>query len=513
MRVVLPEDMRAIDAYMIGQKKIGGFVLMENAAFGISACVMHRFDKRTKIYAVCGAGNNGGDGFAAARQLMANGYTVRTLLIGSAESLKGDALANAAFFIHEGLLFEAGDAANLAGSMQEITTGDVIIDALFGTGLSRPLEGLYLHAVERINASGAFVVAADIPSGIDSKTGQVLGAAVRADSTVTFQYAKPGHLIYPGREHTGELRVVKIGCDTGCPALSRDNWQAYPSDTDEISLPARSRNTHKGDYGHLGILAGGRGYTGAGYLCVSAALKSGAGLVTAGIPQSLAGVYQQKLNEAITFPIADEEGRFYEGSIGVAKEFLKGKNALAAGPGMTQNDDMLPLINMLVCEIEIPRVFDADALNLVAKDVGMLKNSRGDILLTPHPKEFSRLSGLFVQQILQNPAEAALDFAKAYGVTVLLKGATTIVAAPDGRVSFLLAGSAGMAKGGSGDVLTGVIASLLAQGLPVFDAAVAGAHICGLAGEAAAAACGEYAMTAMDTIQYLPEALKKITKQ
>jgi len=510
-KVLLPEDMRKLDAYMTEEKNISGIMLMENAAFGISSLIMRRFDAHTKIFAVCGTGNNGGDGFAAARQLKANGYTVKTILLGKAADLKGDALENAKFFLGERLLAEAADEETLNWHLRELHAGDVVIDALFGTGLSRNVTGLNAMAIRFLNESGAHIIAADIPSGIHSGTGQILGTAVKADDTVAFQYAKPGHFIYPGREYGGRLHVVKIGWDEGFKGFDAYEYNAYPSGTNAIRLPKRKANTHKGSYGSLAILSGGKGYTGAGTLCITAALKAGAGLVTAGIPQSLQDVYQKKFNEAVTFPIRDVDGRFSRDSIGDTEALMAGKDALAAGPGLTNHDDMLPFIRRLVLEYDVKKVLDADALNLIAKEPQMLKSAKGRIVLTPHPREFSRLSGERVADILANPIELTSAFSKEYGVTVLLKGATTVVATGN-RVSFVLAGSPGMAKGGSGDVLTGVIGSVLAQGLEPHDAAVTGAHICGLAGEKAAEAEGEYAMTAMDTIRHLKDAIKAVTE-
>jgi hydroxyethylthiazole kinase-like uncharacterized protein yjeF len=512
LKVLLPEDMRRLDAYMIGKKEISGVVLMENAAFGISALIRQRFHADTRIFAVCGTGNNGGDGFAATRQLKANGYTVKAVLLGKASDLKGDALENAKYLIGEKLLQEAADEETLKWCIKDISAGDVVIDALFGTGLARDVTGLNALAVRMLNESGAYIVAADIPSGIHSETGQILGTAVKADDTVTFQYAKPGHFIYPGREYCGRLHVAKIGCDDGFPGFGAYDFAAYPPDTKAIRLQRRRANTHKGSYGSLAVLAGGKGYTGAGILCVTAALKSGAGLVTAGIPASIAEVYQKKLVEAITFPVKDLEGRFYAESIADADRLMAGKDALAAGPGLTNNDDMIPFVRHIVCGYDVKKVLDADALNLISKEPEMLKEAKGRIVLTPHPREFSRLTGKSVPEILEDPVKAASGFAKEYGVTLLLKGATTVVATED-RVSFVLAGSPGMAKGGSGDVLTGMIGGLLAQGLEPHEAAVTGAHICGLAGEKAAEAEGEYAMTATDTIKHLKDAIKAVTER
>jgi len=374
------------------------------------------------------------------------------------------------------------------------------------------VAGIYAGMIAWVNEQNALVVSVDIPSGINGATGAVLGTAVTADATVTFQYPKPGHFIYPGRENTGELSVVKIGVDTDCPELKDLKLTAYPPDTQDIQLPRRKNNTHKGDYGRLAILAGSTGLTGAGVMAQAAALKTGAGLVTVGVPECLMDIYQKKLTEAMTYPLPCADGALSKNAADAVDAFLKRKNAVAAGPGLSTKPGVKEVIARLVTGFDIKKILDADALNVLSGDIDILKQKKGSIVLTPHPAEFSRLSGAPVKEILKNPVRHASAFAKQYGVVLVLKGATTVVAEPDGNTALILAGSPGMAKGGSGDVLTGVIGALLAQGLDGYEAAVTGCHINGLAGMAAAKEQGEYTMTPLNTIQKIGGVTESLVK-
>ena len=501
--VLRRQDMQALDRHMIETMKIPSLVLMENAAFGITSAIASRYNTNTRIVAVCGTGNNGGDGFAAARQLEAKGYVVEVMLVGKAEALRGDAAQNAALFSERIIEITAEEDAvrALAG-----LSGCVVIDALFGVGLSRDVTGLNAVVIETINASGAYVVACDIPSGIDADTGAVRGVAVRANETVTFQCAKPGHLLFPGRDYTGALTVKEIGVTGGFS-------QGLMSLADTITLPRRAAWTHKGSFGRLACVAGSQGFVGAGLLCVSAALRAGAGLVTAGIPASLQDIFAARLPESMTFALDDFSGSLSERCINGLERLMAGKMALAAGPGLSTSDGAAAAVRHLVTHYDFGKVFDADALNILAQDMNVLRCKKGDIVLTPHVKEFSRMCGLTVEQILSDPLTAAQRFAQEYGVTLLLKGATTIITNGT-RTVFVTAGSPGMARGGSGDVLTGVIGALMCGGqeggMTGFDAAVCGAYICGKAGEAAAMALGTLSMTAQDTINHIADVTKEM---
>lgn len=504
MRFVLRKnDMQALDKHMIEKCHIPSIVLMENAAFGMTSVISQRFDKATKIIAVCGAGNNGGDGFAAARQLEAKGYEVKVCLVGKADTLRGDAAANAAFFGPR--IVEIEDEQTAKTHISELS-GCVVIDAVFGVGLARDVIGLHAGVIKLINESGAYVVACDIASGIDADTGAVRGIAVRADETVTFQCAKPGHLLFPGRDHTDALTVKEIGVAHGFT-------QGLMGYADKVTLQRRNADTHKSSYGKLACIAGSQGFSGAGLMCVSAALRAGAGLVTAGVPACLQSVFSACMPESITFALDDFPGKLSESCIDGLNKLMDGKTALAAGPGLSTSEGAAAAVRYLVTHYDIRKVFDADALNIIAQDTGILAQKKGDIVLTPHAKEFSRLSGIPIEEIKQDPLTHAQAFAKRYGIILLLKGATTIVTDGD-RTMFVTAGTPGMARGGSGDVLTGVIGGLMCGGREggkeAFEAAVAGAYICGKAGEAAARDLGELSMTAMDTLSHIAEVTKEM---
>ena len=491
MRVIYPEEMRAVDHFMIETLQIPGELLMENAAFALTKAVMERLCGDGRVFAVCATGN----------------------IVGDREKFKGEALTNIRFFDRIGGVRYIKTQQQAQEMLNRVRMHDVIVDALFGTGLKRPVAGIHAQVVALINASQAQVVSADIPSGIDAKTGQVLGCAVRADQTVTFQYAKPGHFLYPGREHAGQLCVAPIGVlnAEGERNLSSRMF-AIPTQNTKKMLPRRKANTHKGTYGYLAVLAGAKGYTGAGLMCVEAALHTGAGVVCAGIPSGLEQLYALRMTQATMHLLQGEDGYFHAENAQEMEKFLSGKHALACGPGLRNDPELLPLIRKLVCCFDLPKVFDADALNLLARHPEWLKEHAGDMVLTPHPKEFSRLTGKPVAQILSDPIGSAAEFASEFGVTVLLKGATTVVASPAGEQYLVLAGTPGMAKGGSGDVLTGVIGAFLSQGIPTTQAAVTAAHLCGKAGMCAAKEQTEYSMTPLDTIRHLPEALAEITE-
>ncbi len=493
MKVVSKQTMKALDRHMIENMNIPSLILMENAALGISSIVAGKFGPNTKIAVICGVGNNGGDGFAAARQLTAKGYGVSVYLVGHLQDLKGDAKINADFFGSS--IIEVEETSQI-----QIDERSVVIDAIFGIGLAREVRGLYAEVIEAVNNSGAYVIACDIPSGIDSDTGKILGTAVKADETVTFACAKQGLLLFPGREHTGKLTLKEIGVfgdfDIGRAQVFCGGKK----------LGRREADSHKGCFGKLACVVGSSGMSGAGIMCAKGALRAGAGLTTIGIPASLQSIYSTAVPECLTAALEDEKGALSYKCVPDLDELMQNKTGLAAGCGLSVCSGTKKAIEHLVKTFDIKKVFDADALNLIAQDTDMLKEKAGEIILTPHIGEFERLSGEKTQQ----PLEQARKFAAEYGVTLLLKGATTIVT--DGtRTAFILAGTPGMAKGGSGDVLTGVIGGLLAGGMDCFDAAQYGAYICGRAGEKAAQLQGEYSMTALDTLNKIGEVMKEMT--
>jgi NAD(P)H-hydrate epimerase len=503
--VVSKQTMQAMDRHMIENMHIPSAILMENAAFGITCAVCAAYPRDTRIVAVCGPGNNGGDGFAAARQLRAKGYSVSVCLIGAVDALRGDAAANAAYF--DDTVLEITDEASALAHLSGLSDC-VIIDAIFGIGLSREVTGLFALVIDLLNAAGADIIACDIPSGIDADTGAVLGTAIHARQTVTFQCGKPGLFLYPGRGHAGALSVKEIGT-TG--DFIYPDIVAY---TDGLHLEPRRPDAHKGVYGKLACVTMSRGFTGAGIMCIRGALRAGAGLITAGIPAEVQSIVCGHVPECMTFALPDADGALSEYCIPALDQLMSGKTALAIGPGLSQSDGAARAVLHAVSHYDIRKVFDADALSIIAQNPDVLKNKTGDIVLTPHIVEFSRLCGLSPDDIRKDPLGTAQAFAAQYGVILLLKGPTTIVT--DGEESALVPiGTPGMATGGSGDVLTGVIGGLLAGAdageMDAFDAALYGAYICGKAGEAAAQALGDYSMTPMDTLCHIADVTRAMT--
>lgn len=390
-----------------------------------------------------------------------------------------------------------------------LSRADFIVDGFFGTGLDRPITGLYNDIIDK--ADEIPVVSIDIPSGINGKTGQIMGSAFKSAHTVTYGYLKTGHLLYPGREYSGEVHVVPISLPIDSPQSVKARHFTLTEHEAAKMLKPRPRNSHKGNFGKLAVIAGSTGLTGAAHLTSLAAQRTGAGLVTLGIPRALNPIMEQKLTEVMTFPIEDSgKGQLVTESLGDVTELLKDKNVLAIGPGCGKNPGVFEILWNILGKIDISIVIDADGLNHISKDMDLLKSHKAPVILTPHPGELSRMTGWSIEDILNCPVETATQTADKYGCIVLLKGAASIVAEPKGRVYINTSGNSGMAKGGSGDVLTGMIASLLAQGYPPYDAAVLGCFTHGRAGDRAAKKLGETGMIAGDIIDAIPEVFKHL---
>ncbi len=505
MRTVLtPAQMSAVDQYMIGEMRIPGVILMENAAHGVFEAIREETEPCT-VQVFCGTGNNGGDGFAVARILLANGYDVQVIVLGDIAKLSDDAAINFAFFqqteehyqvIHSGAEFE------------KLSPAEVYVDAIFGTGLKREVSGVYQAAIEYLNEQDALVVSVDVPSGIHAETGRAMGIAVRADITVTFQYPKIGHYLFPGREHTGELQIVKIGVDDGCDIPLQSTICAYESDDEDICFGERALNTNKGSYGKLLLIAGSYGMAGAAVLSARAASRAGAGLVTLASCREVVDVVQFNVPEATCAPVAGKNGKIAQEAIRDIEQLMAGRTALAIGPGLGKGDSVTALVGAAITKGSMTKIIDADAINALEGHSEFLDHKQGELILTPHPKEFSRLSGMDLREILDNPLKAAVDFAVEYEVTLVLKGSTTVIADKFGNATLVCVGTPGMAKGGSGDVLTGLIAGFAAQGKDAYEAALCGVYIAGMAAEHAAELEGEYSMTPMDTVNCIGYAIE-----
>lgn len=513
MKVISAQTMQELDRQTIREHGIPGLELMEHAGHACMETIFHEFGytggKRAIIFA--GRGNNGGDGYVIARLLLQSGWQVQVFILAERDRIEGDAAINLEQLPSDVLSYCAVPGQLDALCQKEIQHADVIVDALLGTGLNSEVGGVYREAVELINASGRPVLAVDIPSGIHGSSGWVLGCAVRATVTVTFAATKLGHILYPGAGHTGRLVVADIGIPArlvedadGCEFLTADSIRPL--------LRPRDRQAHKGHFGHCLIVAGSCGKTGAAALSANSAMRTGSGLVTLAVPESLHPILEIKTTEAMTVPLPDSHcGYLSASAFPIIEGLVPGRDALAIGPGLGQNPATVALVHTLVKTVDIPLVIDADGLNAVAQDMNCLSDKKcSAVVLTPHPGEMARLMGVSVADVEADRIGVARRFAATFGVHLILKGSRTIIAAPDGSVAINGSGNPGMASGGMGDVLTGIIVSLLGQGLGCRDACRLGVFIHGFAADLVAEDKGEIGISAGDVQEKLPYAYQRL---
>ncbi len=494
-RVVTAEEMRAFERERFADGRANSLDWMERAALGADAVLRERY-AGLRALVVCGGGNNGGDGLALLRILTGRGADAEGALLADPERLKGDARTN--------WLRAAACGVPIANELtnEAIARCGVLVDALFGTGLSRPVAGAYAEAVEKMNASGKPILAVDLPSGVEATTGAILGACGRAETTVTFQFYKRGQFLFPGRSFCGETIVWPLTDEPDDPS----GEGVYLMRREDVArlLPPRPADSHKGRNGRALLCVGSARYTGAALLCAGAALRTGAGLVTAAVPGSVKQAFSA-LPEACASAV-NNGGDWDETACGNASRLLEKQNAVCAGCG-AGDGDMLPLIRDIL-QTRLPAVLDADALNRIAVRKELLDELHDRVVLTPHVGEMARLTGESAEEILSDPVETARRYAKEWNCVVLLKGATSCIS--DGRsVRLNTTGNPGLAKGGSGDVLAGMITALLAQGLSAFDAACAGAYLLGVSADEALLLLGTRMLTARDVIDAVRQTLEQ----
>lgn len=508
MKLATGKEMKELDRRAIEEEGVPSIDLMERAAEGVAQAALSLLEKRRGKCAVfCGSGNNGGDGIAAARLLFLRGMEVRVFLVGNYEKLTPDAMEETRRLSECGLDLEpfdpeSGDQAAYARSCQ------VLIDAIFGVGLSRDIhpDTRFAAAIRLINGCPGKVVAADLASGVQADTGRILGCAVRADKTVTFTLMKPGQLLGEGAEHSGEVIVWDIGIPEKLVNAMPIPVQTMEEDFLRETLPPRKADGHKGTFGKVLVIGGAVGYTGAPCLTATAAVRSGCGLVFLGVPETIWPVEAVKCTSAMPFPLPDREGLLSETALQKIEEKLSGCDVLALGPGLGRSAEITRLVSRLLERTEKPVVLDADGINALSGHIDVLDQRRDRVtILTPHDGEFARIGGA-----LEDRLGGARAFAAEHGCILVLKGHRTLIAAPQGNVLVNTTGNSGLAKGGSGDVLTGLIASLLAQRASPIRAAGLGVWLHGRAGDLAAEKLTPYAMTPEDVIAALPEAFLEI---
>lgn len=471
VKVVTANQMQDLDRRTIQECGISGIVLMENAGRGAAEILVRFFPevRKGRVAILAGPGNNGGDGFVIARHLNNWGVHTQVYLFSSIDDVKGDAQANLQVWLNMGgELVEVIYKGDFARVKKEFSGSSLIVDAIFGTGLNSEVRGHLGDVIPFINSLPQPVMAVDIPSGLDATKGMVLGAAIQATLTTTFGLAKIGQVIEPGARYVGKLEVIDIGIPRNL--IEEANIKTHLIDPDELDLrllAPRPVQAHKGDYGHLFVLAGSPGKTGAAAMVCHGALRTGTGLVTLGIPASLNPILEVKLTEAMTEPLPDTAAGFLStAAVGRIKQLLEGKTAVALGPGISTQPEVQELLLDIIPEVTVPLVIDADGITALATRPEILKKCKGTIVLTPHPGEMARLVGTTTQKVQEDRIGVAQGFASAYGCIVVLKGNRTVIAAPEGEVYINPTGNPGMASGGTGDVLTGMIGGLVAQGLP-----------------------------------------------
>ena len=510
MDVVTSERMREIDRIAIDTYGIPGVVLMENAGLRIVDAI-REIGAGPRIVIVAGRGNNGGDGFVVARHLYREKH-VSLWIATSPENYRGDALTNLTILRKLGIPCHNLQEENALDALAaDLASADLVVDALLGTGISRETDPFFQEVISRINQCGAPALAVDIPSGVCANTGNILGAAIRAAMTVTFAVPKLGLLLFPGAACTGRLDVADIGIP---PALlsGADCTLLTPAVAHSL-LPQRPVDGHKGTFGSVLLVAGSLGMSGAVALASRAALHSGCGLVFAATPKSVQPTVAAQVVEAITVPLPENKlGRLQEDSLYILRDKWRSCHAVAVGPGMTQGEDALPVLTGILAECPLPVVLDADALNLLARHPEILESRTAPVVLTPHPGEAARLLSLEITEVQADRVGAAREMAKRYHSIVVLKGAHTLIADPDGNITFNITGNSGMATAGSGDVLTGLLAALLAQGLSAVDATRLGVYLHGLAGDLAARKTGERSLVAGDVIDHISQAYLETEK-
>ncbi|MGB2782936.1 MAG: NAD(P)H-hydrate dehydratase [Atribacterota bacterium] len=509
MKVVTSQQMKEIDRKAIEENNLFGLILMENAGLRI-------FQNLKKIYAnlrlkkviiFAGSGNNGGDGFVVARHLYNYGVKVKVFLLAPFNKIKGEAGENLNIIDKMGVELIETETTKFEEIQEAVQNYDLIIDAILGTGLQGRVTGLKAKIIDLVNVAGKEVVAIDVPSGLDADTGKLEGPCIKATHTITLALPKIGLLLFPGASYAGKVTVEDIGIPS---CLLKNNKIKTNKVTREIVkslLPFRATYSHKGSFGKVLILAGSVGMTGAAYLASEAAMRSGAGIVVLGIPRSLNPIMEVKLTEVMTLPLAETEkqslGEDVEETI---LKLMKDFSVLGMGPGISLELETQRLVRKIIEKSNIPLVVDADAIYAISKDTNILKKIKVPMVITPHPGEMAKLVNKDTDYILNNQLDITREIAQEFGIVVVLKGARTIIANKEGEAYINVGDNSGMATGGSGDVLTGIICSLIAQGANNFSAAIAGVYIHSLAGDLARDIKGERGMIAGDILSQVPQA-------
>lgn len=491
MKLATPNEMKKLDQMAMDLYKIPGILLMENAALNVADKAMEMLAGAplgSKTAVIAGKGNNGGDAFAAARHLVQKGYPVITVSLVERNMVTGDpeSYLNILESIGAPVIYayREEDIPKIGNLLHDSA---LIIDGIFGTGFHGSVTGIFKPVIELINKSRAMVLSIDIPSGVNGETGQTGGIAVKADETVTFTLPKPGLFQYPGRFHAGNVTVA----DIGIPAAATEQLvlDAELTDDDFLSknIPERVADGYKNTFGKILVITGSRGMTGAGYLAAKAAFKTGSGMVFLAVPGSLSPIYGMTIPEAITIKLKDTDGFINGDNLDILMEKSETMDAVVIGPGLSSDKLVASWVKDFIIRCGKPMVIDADALNIMADEPDLLKMRNTATVVTPHPGEFARLTGLTAGEIRADRIKLALEYSQRWNTALVLKGAGTVIATPTGKYYINSTGNPVLSVAGSGDVLAGITGSLIGQGVEHDIAAALGVYIHGRCGDFLAA--------------------------
>lgn len=509
MKVVTSQQMREIDRKALEENNLSDLILMENAGLRIFQRLKNIYPglRLKKVIIFAGSGNNGGDGFVVARHLYNYGVKAKVFLLAPFHKIKGEAGENLNIIEKMGVELIEVETVKLEEIQEVVQKFDLIIDAILGTGLQGRVTGLKAKIIDLVNVAGKEVVAIDVPSGLNADTGKIEGPCIKATHTITLALPKIGLMLFPGASFAGKVTIEDIGIPS---CLLKNNKIKTNMVTKEIVkslLPFRATYSHKGSFGKVLILAGSVGMTGAAYLASEAAIRSGTGIVILGIPRSLNQIMEVKLTEVMTLPLAETKKQSLgEDAEETILKLMKDFSVLGIGPGISRELETQRLVRKIIEKSNIPLVVDADAIYALSKDTNILKKVKVPLVITPHPGEIAKLINKSIDYILDNQLDIAREIAQEFGIMVVLKGARTIVANKEGEAYINIGDNSGMATGGTGDVLTGIICSLIAQGADSFSAAIAGVYIHSLAGDLARDIKGERGMIAGDILSQVPQA-------
>lgn len=512
MKLATNEQMAQVVKIAVREFGIPGIVLMENAGFAMLHEIVKDFPPSSRIVILCGNGNNGGDGFVLARHLHQRGYGLHIFHVGYPEHLIGDSEIN--YKIVSKLKIPMSQIHNekeLQELFIELGRCNLVVDCLIGTGLFASANGVDAKIIQAVNEATCKVYSVDIPSGVGGNDGRIGSCAIRADKTITFSLPKVGNLLFPGAEYNGELVIRDIGIPQEVINEVPMTYEVITQKMVVDMIPKRDRTSHKGYYGKARMIAGSMSMAGAAILTTKAALRSGLGMARLYVPDSINHIMKTAVPELITIPFQElRKGVIGINHIDTILKDAPDSDVFAIGPGCGISFELEEIVKNIIEKVSSPIILDADALNVLAKDVNVLKLKQSPIIITPHMGEMSRLTGKPLEEIIENPVFTARNFAVEWQIYVVLKSARTVVATPEGNVYVNINGNSGMSTAGTGDVLTGIITGMVGQGLTPLQAAIVGVFVHGMTGDRVAERLGEHGLLAGDLVESLPYTLKEL---